>query len=242
MNGKGGDKNRSGADARDEAKDERSELADGFTHHLKNAPFFRNVHGKMWTGAIALLGLMVAGFVYNNMDKPKIVVILVAVVLTLAVWGAAFWVIRCLDTSIKNPDSESAPATQPSATRSPATTQSAIRQLPDGRTVVGVAPEYLLGFFADNLQLRGQTLAGPFLGKWMMVSGKVEDVAILCGQYGITFKGYTSPMKLLTMLFSDEWGNRLQLLKKGDEVTVLGQIVIIRKYVLTLGACEIVRC
>jgi hypothetical protein len=49
-------------------------------------------------------------------------------------------------------------------------------RLPDGRTLVDVTPAYLASLYGEHTEIQADKLLEAFVGKWMRVSGSVEEV------------------------------------------------------------------
>jgi hypothetical protein len=110
------------------------------------------------------------------------------------------------------------------------------------RHVVDVSPEYLVGLFDQQTSLQAQKLADAFLGKWMLVTGSLGDVAGF-GEAGSQMVFATTfPEVTIYMWFHDHEyvEERLAVLTKGTRLTVLGQIDRIRSTDVQLTNCELV--
>jgi hypothetical protein len=110
------------------------------------------------------------------------------------------------------------------------------------RHVVDVSPEYLVGLFDDQTSLQAQKLADAFLGKWMVVTGALGDLAGFGDAGWQMVFARTFPEVTIYMWFQDREyvEERLAVLTKGTCVTVLGQIDRIRSTDLQLTVCELV--
>jgi hypothetical protein len=115
--------------------------------------------------------------------------------------------------------------------------------LPKMRTFVDVTPEYLIGFFGvGHTSIQAQRLAEPFIGKWMKISGSLGDVLGDSAPLGLViFEGRSMfDRNLVNMFFkSPEWLNRLSTLKRGDSITVVGEIKEVNSLSVKLDNCEI---
>jgi len=112
---------------------------------------------------------------------------------------------------------------------------------PKKRTVVDVTPEYLVGFFHDHTSIQAQKLADAFIGKWMKVSGPIGNVGAFTTFSQVTFSNRRQIDGIVYMFFRNREyvEDRLSVLKKGDKITVLGQIDRI-DYDVQLDNCELV--
>lgn len=121
-----------------------------------------------------------------------------------------------------------------------------VGELPDGRTIVDVTPEYLTGLFDDHTDIQAERLIEAFIGKWMRVSGPVGNVSSITeGKAVVRFPNSSSgdPYGFLnvTMYFNDESviDNRLRILQKGDRIQVVGQIRRVSSAWVELEDCEL---
>jgi hypothetical protein len=108
---------------------------------------------------------------------------------------------------------------------------------------VDVTPEYLTGFFrGGHTSIQAKKLAEAFIGKWMKISGHVDDVLGSTDlQRQVTFKGRSIfNNDQVFLYFRPEWFDRLSTLKPGDKITVIGQLIEANKIEIHLANCELV--
>lgn len=107
------------------------------------------------------------------------------------------------------------------------------------RDVVKVTPEYLLGLFRQHTSIQAQRLIQPFLGQRMRVSGVIGDVSATSNFVSLVFgtDGHLDPR--LRMYFDLEWADRLAVLPRGTQLTVVGRIDEVSKGGLELEDCEL---
>jgi hypothetical protein len=117
----------------------------------------------------------------------------------------------------------------------------------EGRTVVNVTPEYLLGLFEDHVSLQAEKLASVYIGKWIEISGPLGDVFPRRGgkdsyTSSVVFgdRGVASNKAYVFMQFHDTWIDRLEVLRRGSTIKILGQITEISRAQVELDNCEIV--
>jgi hypothetical protein len=113
---------------------------------------------------------------------------------------------------------------------------------PSKRIFVGpsITADYLLNLLEGHTQIQGKKLVEPYIGKWMKASGRLRDVhpngAIL-----VTFihEGQVA-LSDIRMFFEERWLDRLSILRRGDELTVIGQITKVDGMGVRLENCELV--
>jgi hypothetical protein len=115
-------------------------------------------------------------------------------------------------------------------------------RLPDGRVLVDVTPQYLTDFFREHTDIQAKKLLEAFIGKWMRLSGPVGDV-YANDESNATVYFYPSTYRRtqILMYFNDKpiIEDRLRVLKKGDRITVIGQIDWASPRSLELDNCEL---
>jgi hypothetical protein len=112
--------------------------------------------------------------------------------------------------------------------------------LADGRIVITFDPKYLTDFYKNNTALQADRLVRVFLGKWMKASGKVHDVSVSQfsgGTATVTFE-YSDPFVM--HFLPKDWLDRLSILRRGDKITVLGQITDVTRTIVVLNNCEVI--
>jgi tRNA_anti-like len=122
---------------------------------------------------------------------------------------------------------------------------------PEERVLLDVKPEYLLDFFTKYNNVQAQKLVETYIGKWMKISGEVSDVFPSETSGGTRLD--RGPSVMMTKKakkasgdidvfcdFDDQrWKDRAAVLKRGDKITVFGQITRIDRF-FTLTKCEFV--
>lgn len=112
-----------------------------------------------------------------------------------------------------------------------------------------ITPEYLLGFFhQEQTAVQATNATKDYVGKWVKVAGPVGNVLAggeLFAQ--VTFARPQQPSLprdwwvehiKVYMYFRGPWRVRAKLLKKGDNIAVIGQITEIQSFDLHLDNCE----
>jgi tRNA_anti-like len=128
---------------------------------------------------------------------------------------------------------------QPAPVRTPSSDEPT--PVADGRIVVNRTPTELVGYFKGVTHVQGTDATGRYIGKWMRVSGTLQDVRLLTtGIAQVNFNEWTSGNGWVFCYFSDKnWIDRLVLMKPGDELTVLGKIDRISSSSVELEKCEL---
>jgi hypothetical protein len=114
-----------------------------------------------------------------------------------------------------------------------------------------LTPERLLSFFQDNTDIQATELTKDRIGQWIPFTGTLRNVGPFNGYLAqVSFeKNYVQPRTWfddadIYCYFGKAQIDRLRVLKRGDKITVIGQISIIRRLILELDNCELVdaRC
>lgn len=217
----------------------------------------------LWALAVLTIGEIYVAWVWNSVEKPKIIIILGAVSLTFLVWVAAFRLWRIangqqpagepagLNNDAQRPkEHRNLPATVPTvtapSTTSPATTQISSEGpipppevLPDGRIVIRASPKYLMGLCSQHLSIHAKKLTEPFEGKWIRVSGSVADIKIYSSEIEVVLKCLPEAYAIQAE-FKPKWRDRLDLLSRNMHIEVFGQIDEILSNMLFLKNSELV--
>jgi hypothetical protein len=113
--------------------------------------------------------------------------------------------------------------------------------LSDGRIFVSstISPSDLRHLADNKTSLEAHSAVQPYIGKWMRVSGEVRNVHPP-QRYGqlVTFSGGSS--SLILLLFDLKWKEHISMLRKGQAITVIGQIQVIDSDEVRLESCELV--
>jgi len=115
-------------------------------------------------------------------------------------------------------------------------------QLSDGRTIVDVTPEYLMGLFDKHTSIQAEKLVEAFIGKWIRLSGPLGDVMPGGGDsVAVVFTHERFQHRGVMMFFNNRATieNQLRVLRKGDQITVIGQIQRVFSASLELKNCEL---
>ena len=102
------------------------------------------------------------------------------------------------------------------------------------RSIVDVTPEYLMSFFEGHTDIQARTRVADFLGTWMKVSGPLGNVT---SSSQVTFAD-GSPVHMFFR--RKKWVDRLLIMSRGDNITVLGQITYVEPGNLVLYSCELI--
>lgn len=189
---------------------------------------------NLGAACVAILGVMGTAAIYQWIGHPKIIWIAVACLIGLEIYFAHQFI-----SFLEGGQSEKAtsPTSQPSATspsdsagRPSAPSPSA--NLPTrqnaSREWLSVEPSRLAEVWKNYTELQIKPLIEPHLGKWMRISGHVEEVtktSIIDGHDLLLSLAY-DPTRCygVTILFRNEWEGRLMALRKGEAVSLIGKI------------------
>jgi hypothetical protein len=164
-------------------------------------------------------------------------------------WVGYFAVVAIVSATAKVPvqsvaqssSQPSNPTTAQSANAPLAVNNDAFETLPDGRIVVKRNPEWFISLFDSHTAIEATELARPYVGKWMIVSEKVYNVSSPdANTLAVSLQSDSDHMPNAYMEFSKQnWQDKLQLLRRGDSVTVLGQIESVDELGMRFKDCEL---
>jgi hypothetical protein len=142
---------------------------------------------------------------------------------------------------------QSSPSPFPIASQVPAS-------MPSDKEALDVDPEKLFAFFERYNDAQSEDLVKPYIGKWVQWSGRVTQVMneTLFPQKGerelrhgvnvfIDAKRRDNKTTSTQAIFDDpRWIERAKVLKRGEDITVRGQIKSIWSFGFYLEHCEII--
>ena len=109
------------------------------------------------------------------------------------------------------------------------------------RQIVDVTPDYLRSFFVEHISIQAQRLIEPYIGKWMRVSGPLDDVSNNEYFSQVVFERRPGTHTVTYMYFRQpDRRDRLSVLRRGTELTVLGQIERVNAMEVHLNNCELI--
>ena len=175
---------------------------------------------------LAEAALQVSG--YENVPLAIALVVLFVLLLIYAVWPRAKRGIP------------------PASTQRPASDRDESK--PEDRVFIDVTPAYLVSLFEGHTHIQAAKLAEAYVGKWMKVSGRLGDV--MRSEVAQTFSQVTFKRSSVFdaggehfgvfMYFDGTWDDRVAVLRRGDSITVIGQLERVNRDGVHLGNCELV--
>jgi hypothetical protein len=104
-----------------------------------------------------------------------------------------------------------------------------------------LSPQKLMAMFEGKTTHHGQRAVQTYLGKWIRVSGIVEDYAQYQSDFAIVRLKTVKPLMFssVQLQFKSEF-ERLEMLQGGERITADGKIVEIDEYTFKAAECEIV--
>lgn len=89
------------------------------------------------------------------------------------------------------------------------------------RVFVEITPKRLMDFYEKNTSLQGDQLVQNYLGKWISLTGTVENV----GVSGLVFVSFNmTDYKHVLICFDKNWERRVSLLTRDQTIRVIGEI------------------
>ena len=117
----------------------------------------------------------------------------------------------------------------------------------DGRIFIKHPPLYLLYLCKDITAVEASRLMKPYFGKWLYVSGRLDDVHEYGGKWHVAvdivtgIKGLTAGFRQADLTFdSTKWADYLGLLAKGSPVYAIGVVREFSSFGVVLENCELV--
>lgn len=110
-----------------------------------------------------------------------------------------------------------------------------------GLNLLSITPQEVVGVFTGRTTEQGQSLAKVYIGKWLQVSGAIQDIQLDKDLFGRTshtiwLAGYEPA---IFTKFGKKWDNQISALSAGDNITVVGQIENIAHNDIWLSNCQL---
>lgn len=107
------------------------------------------------------------------------------------------------------------------------------------RVMLSATPDELIKVFDGRTTAQGERLAQAYAGKWLQVRGVVSDVQSDSGG-GEKIVSKVGDGVTAVLYFHKKWRDVLSALRKGDTVTVLGQIQYVYTNHIALINCDLI--
>jgi hypothetical protein len=115
------------------------------------------------------------------------------------------------------------------------------KDLVSERIIVDVTPLYLMDLFSEHTSIQAQRLIEPYIGKWIRISGPLGDVSDNEYFSQVVFEHGPKMFAQVFMYFRQpNRSDRLSVLRRGTELTVLGQIERVNGMEVHLDNCELI--
>lgn len=103
---------------------------------------------------------------------------------------------------------------------------------------VRATPQDLMAFYEGRTTLQGNQASKNYIGKWMYVTGKVNNTNIVSKTVLVSIR-IMGEGKTIILLFDKEWEDGVSLLLAGQQIDAVGQIREMDHSSLTLEHCEL---
>ncbi|MGO9330078.1 MAG: hypothetical protein ACLQJ0_18445 [Steroidobacteraceae bacterium] len=118
----------------------------------------------------------------------------------------------------------------------PVVTQDSPTQAGSKQIIIDVNPNYLISLYEGKLSSQGDMLFAPYVGKWIKLTARVEDVSAK-SVFSI-IQVTDNHTRGITMLFDEASADRLSVLTRGQSISLLCQIAKSSETLLLLNHCE----
>jgi hypothetical protein len=105
-----------------------------------------------------------------------------------------------------------------------------------------LTPKRLRSFYRENTSIQAAELTKNYIGQWMKVTGCLGEVIGNEFRSQVTFQHNYISLEyfVIFMYFREPHIDRLKILRRGDKLTVIGQIQRVESIELHLDNCELV--
>ena len=108
---------------------------------------------------------------------------------------------------------------------------------PPPKVFIDITPGYLIDLYKDRTSIQGDVLAAAYMGKWIVVTGKVRDIYVTGD--ALTAQVYDNDEQFIVARFSKEGSEKLSKIARGATVKVRGEIFEIDIMRLRLRECDL---
>lgn len=110
--------------------------------------------------------------------------------------------------------------------------------LPDGRVLIRESPSRIMRLCGKLMRVEIDRVTAPYVGKWIKVAGKIEDIDGAHGRTMVTMR-LPGGQRWRAKFDSPEWIDKLNVQPKGSPVKVFGKIDTVYPDRLYLTDCEL---
>jgi hypothetical protein len=113
----------------------------------------------------------------------------------------------------------------------------------EDRTLANITLDKLRDFYRDRTQTEGDRLAAPYVNKWVTVEGKVYDAhmrSIINNCEVVLSPDGDTSLADTKLYFAERWRDRVELLRRGDVITVEGKILYAARMQVALDDCALI--
>ena len=206
-----------------------------------------DIHTALWLlGGIATIpALVVAWGVYvGGLPWPVIVaiVILAYALVALVLLGTIGVAVEHTSAAVTSstPPAVKAPAPAPAPALTTAATKARSSQADTGwKFITGVDPDYLLGFFANHMNVEAQRLIEPYLNQSTTIRGELEDVAYE-RKYKISsaYLAGNTLVRQLVFHFRNDDAEKISRVPRGTLLDITGQVESVDGHQCALNNCR----
>jgi hypothetical protein len=126
-----------------------------------------------------------------------------------------------------NQPSKSAERVEPVKTNEPA----------EDKIFIDVSPIYLTDLYRGRTSIQADSLAAVYKGKWIAVTGKVNDISDAFG--GVTIFIVCDDSRMVTAGFPVDKKDKISHMAHGAIISLHGKILDINSYVVKLEECDL---
>jgi hypothetical protein len=102
---------------------------------------------------------------------------------------------------------------------------------------IDVSPAYLIDLYKDRTSIQGDALAAAYMGKWIVITGKVRDI-YEAGD-GLNAQIFDKDEKFISAIFSKEASKKISHIAHGTMITISGEVDAIDLMRVKLRHCNL---
>lgn len=205
----------------------------GFVWSLFVAAFglaFCALYWKQIREANPEIGALASGIVASSVSWFTLLLVGIGAVFVLDLLARIGW--------LKNTVKREAPLPTAPPSKSDSPSPPVPNEEPKQRAYVTASVLSLMSMCEGRTSIQASQLAKNYIGKWILISGKVRNTSNSFGAIVASLK--IGDGKHVFLNFDDDWEERVSLLMPDQDIKVMGKIAELGDLNVTLRQCEII--
>ena len=106
------------------------------------------------------------------------------------------------------------------------------------RIFVDISPKDLMDLNKGRMLIERDRLLSPYIGKWVKISTSVDNAAV--SENSVVVWAKNPEKERIIMSFDKNWANHVEVLRRGQNIKIVGEIQRVDVFDLWLENCELI--